>query len=120
MRVRVRGGASLDQARPKAAKVKVSPKPRKLFRVYWSVARGPQNVFWLVLKDVGKPTGGSPGSAIVPLGMLPPRLQYFEAEAVFDVVLPALVQLDQNVFFGFGWLSGDGGRSQPIKNSQAV
>ena len=32
------------------------------------------NVFWLVVNFVGNPTGGSPGSAIVPLGMLPPRL----------------------------------------------
>src|SRR5437879_4275364 len=52
----------------------VSPLPRKLLRVYWKVPRGPQNVFWLVLKLVGRPTGGRLGRATVPLGMLPPRL----------------------------------------------
>src|SRR6185369_14550570 len=53
---------------------KVSARPRMLMRVYSNDPRGPQNVFSLVLKPDGSPTGGIPGTATVPLGRLPPRL----------------------------------------------
>src|SRR5215469_1084860 len=51
-----------------------SPLPRTLLRVYWKEPRGPQKVCWLVVKFVGKPMGGRPGTAAVPPGTLPPRL----------------------------------------------
>src|SRR6516225_360146 len=54
--------------------MRVSARPRKFRRVYSMEPSGPQKVCWLVLKLEGNPTGGSPGDATVPLGMLPPRL----------------------------------------------
>src|SRR5262249_23082309 len=57
-----------------AARVTVSARPRKFLRVYSMDPSGPQKVSWLVVNFVGRPTGGSPGRAMVPLGMLPPRL----------------------------------------------
>ena len=51
-----------------------SARPRRLRRVYSKVPSGPQNVFSLVLKLGGSPTGGRPGTTTVPLGTLPPRL----------------------------------------------
>ena len=59
---------------PKAESVTVSARPRKFLRVYSIEPSGPQNVCWLVENFVGNPTGGSPGRAMVPLGMLQPRL----------------------------------------------
>src|SRR5262249_39544558 len=59
---------------PYALNFSVSARPRKFRRVYSMDPEGPQKVSWLVLKLEGRPTGGSPGSATVPLGMLPPRL----------------------------------------------
>src|SRR5260370_42475426 len=52
----------------------VSARPRKFLRAYCTEPRGPQKRFSLVLKLEGRPTGGSPGTAILPLGTLPPRL----------------------------------------------
>ena len=57
-----------------AARTIVSARPRKFLRVYSMEPSGPQNVFWLVVNYFGTPMGGIPGSATVPLGMLPPRL----------------------------------------------
>src|SRR5260370_23827210 len=51
----------------------VSACPRKFLRAYCTEPRGPQKRFFLVLKLDGTPTGGSPGTAIVPMVMLPPR-----------------------------------------------
>jgi len=59
---------------PNAVNFSVSARPRKFLRMYSIDPSGPQNVFWLVVNDCGTPMGGSPGSATVPLGMLPPRL----------------------------------------------
>src|ERR1041385_4828697 len=73
------GLAQLADARwsslpPNAESVTVSARPRKFLRVYSTDPSGPHTVFWLVVNFVGRPTGGRPGNAIVPLGMLPPRL----------------------------------------------
>src|ERR1700744_96665 len=58
----------------KPASDNVSARPRKFLRVYSIEPSGPQNVCWLVENFVDNPTGGRPGKAMVPLGMLPPRL----------------------------------------------
>src|SRR6266481_390366 len=58
----------------KTLKFRVSARPRKFLRAYCTEPRGPQKRFSLVLKLEGRPIGGSPGTAIVPLGTLPPRL----------------------------------------------
>src|SRR5260370_11303737 len=58
----------------KTVRFSVSARPRKFRRAYCPEPRGPQKRFSLVLKLEGRPMGGSPGSAIVPLGTLPPRL----------------------------------------------
>src|SRR5688572_11195986 len=66
--------ARLTKGAARAPTMIVSALPRTLESVYWKFARGPLNVRSLVLNVEGNPTGGNPGSATVPAGMLPPRL----------------------------------------------
>ena len=88
--------------------------------VYWNVARGPQNVFWLVSNDCRQANRRKPGQCNCSTGNASAAIQYFEAEAILDVVLPAFVQLDQNVFLSLGGYLATGVDLGPIKNSRRL
>ena len=66
--------------------------------MYSKVPSGPQYVFWLVTKLLGKSHGGNPGTATVPLGMAAAAIQHLEAEAIDDGVALGFVDLDHHVF----------------------